>query len=83
MKSKMKEDPITGPISVTMNFFMKRPKSVSRDYPTVTPDIDNCIKYYLDCGNKVLWEDDKNIVKIVATQQYDENPRTEIKVEGL
>jgi len=47
------------------------------------PDIDNCIKYILDCGNGVLWDDDCQIVKIVAEKCISNIPRTEMVVKEI
>ena len=43
-------------------------------------DVDNAIKYYLDCGNGILWHDDRQIDKITASKHYSTNPRTEIDI---
>jgi Holliday junction resolvase RusA-like endonuclease len=44
------------------------------------PDLDNYIKFILDCCNGVLWKDDCMITKIVAKKQYSRHPHTEIVV---
>jgi len=45
------------------------------------PDIDNLVKYYLDCCNKLLYPDDRMITHLTATKCYSENPRTVIFVK--
>lgn len=42
------------------------------------PDLDNLLKYILDCGNKILWHDDAEIYKIVTEKFWSKTPRTEI-----
>ncbi len=44
-------------------------------------DIDNFLKFYLDCGNGLLWDDDRHIISVVATKCYDAVPCTQIIVQ--
>lgn len=44
------------------------------------PDLDNMIKYILDCGNQILWNDDSEIFKITAEKVWSKKPRTEITI---
>lgn len=46
--------------------------------PVVKPDTDNYIKSTLDGLNGILWEDDNQIVDLVAHKYYSDNPRVEI-----
>ena len=56
--------------NITLIFGMPYPKSkVKKSMPelneiphVVKPDIDNLIKFVLDCGNGLLWTDDKKII---------------------
>lgn len=48
-------------------------------FPETKPDLDNLIKFYLDCGNHILWRDDKLIVDLHAKKIYSLEPRTEIE----
>lgn len=72
LKAGYNGEPFTGPIFVQVDFYFRRPKSVSksRKYPTVKPDIDNVLKSIGDAFNGVLWEDDKLIVALASTKQY-------------
>ena len=54
--------PISSAISVHCVFFLKRPKTVKRLYPTGRPDGDNYPKLILDAANEILWADDSQIV---------------------
>ena len=38
---------------------LKRAKLWGIEYHNEKPDIDNLMKFYLDCGNGLLWSDDK------------------------
>lgn len=41
-------------------------------------DIDNIVKFYLDCANGVIWKDDSIVTNLVACKLYNHKPRTEI-----
>lgn len=45
---------------------------------THTCDLDNLEKFYLDCGNGILYEDDAQITVISSSKHYSSIPRTEI-----
>lgn len=44
------------------------------------PDYDNLEKFYLDCGNGILWPDDRMIVDAHAHKRYGNPPRVEITI---
>ncbi|MCT3207430.1 RusA family crossover junction endodeoxyribonuclease [Limosilactobacillus reuteri] len=92
-KFQYKDKPLTGPLIVSLKFYRQVQSSVSKKErelrlsgihrPIVKPDTDNYIKSTLDGLNGLLWEDDNQIVKIVAEKYYSEHPRIEIEVEEL
>lgn len=45
---------------------------------THTCDLDNLEKFYLDCGNGILYKDDAQIKTISSSKYYSTIPRTEI-----
>ena len=45
------------------------------------PDLDNLIKFVLDCGNELIWKDDSEIHSIVSNKTYGDEPYTYIEVE--
>ena len=50
-------------------------------FPDNRKDIDGCLKATLDCLNKLVWEDDRQVVELHVYKNIDkENPRTEIEV---
>jgi len=53
----------------------KRAELVGRPYVKV-PDLSNMIKFYEDVFNGVLYEDDKLIVKILASKIHSLEPKT-------
>lgn len=50
------------------------------DNHTSKPDLDNLEKFYLDCGNGILYPDDRYVVSVKKKKLYSKNPRTEIKI---
>jgi Holliday junction resolvase RusA-like endonuclease len=65
-----KKEPMTEALFVELRFFLKRPKSVKREYPIVKPDVDNFVKSMFDGLNGVLWNDDAQVVKVQASKEY-------------
>lgn len=49
----------------------------------VKPDYDNMEKFYLDCANGILWDDDAKVIKGTAEKLYSEEPRVEIEVKAV
>lgn len=92
-KFQYKDKPLTGPLIVSLKFYRQVQSSVSKKErelritgahrPIVKPDTDNYIKSTLDGLNGLLWEDDNQIVKIVAEKYYSDHPRVEIEVEEV
>jgi Holliday junction resolvase RusA-like endonuclease len=58
------------PISLKMTFFLKRPKTVRRKFPTARPDLDNYVKLVLDALNHVLWLDDSQVCEMGIRKMY-------------
>lgn len=92
-KFQYKEDPLDGPLRVELGFYRHVQSSLSKKErelrisgvhrPTVKPDTDNYIKSTLDGLNGLLWEDDNQIVDLIAYKYYSDNPRVEIEVKKL
>lgn len=63
--------PMTGPLQVSIEFFLWRPPSVTRSMPSVKPDIDKLIRSVLDSlVDAELITDDALVVHISARKQY-------------
>lgn len=62
--------PIDGAISIEMQFFYERPKSVKREHPTVPPDLDKQIRSILDALTGVAYGDDSQVTRITASKEY-------------
>ena len=92
-KFQYKEEPLDGPLRVELGFYRHVQSSLSKKErelrlsgnhrPVVKPDTDNYIKSTLDGLNGLLWEDDNQIVDLIAHKYYSDNPRVEIEVKKL
>ena len=81
---------IEGPVTVNIIVKVKTPTSWTKRrteaaiqgeiMPTVTPDIDNCLKSILDGMNGITWKDDKQVIKCSIEKLYHEEDVIEIKV---
>ena len=72
--------PLTGPLSVEVEFFLKAPKRSRNKLPTSKPDLDNLIKGVCDAMNKVFWVDDSQIVNMKISKRYSGHPAGYISV---
>ena len=71
-------------------FYFEPPKSWSKkkqhaaihgDIPhTCKPDIDNLVKFYLDCMNKIIFNDDSQVIHLSAQKFYADESKTVIKI---
>ena len=81
------------PIKVDLIFQMGPQKGLSKaesnlrqwvySFPCKKPDLDNLEKFVLDCGNGILWPDDRFIVQLSSKKIYSKNPCTIINVETI
>lgn len=92
IRQQYKGEVINGAIMVIANFYIQRPNAHFRTgknagilkknaprYPLSRPDIDNYLKFYMDCLNEVVWSDDCQIIAIHSCKVYaDGKPKTEI-----
>lgn len=82
-----------GPIKATIKVFKSVPKSWSKIrkqqaldgeiLPAVRPDLDNYIKAILDAANGLLFEDDNQVVDLVAYKRYAKMPYVELEIAEL
>lgn len=83
----------TSPVRVTIKAFCKPPKGKSkkvvedmlngRILPTKKPDADNVAKIILDGLNKVAWDDDTQVVDMMVTKRYSEDPMVAVIIEAI
>jgi Holliday junction resolvase RusA-like endonuclease len=78
--------PIDDPCELVVNFYMPKPKSVTRPLPSVSPDLDKLIRAVGDSlTNSGVVTDDSRIVRISARKLYAEGiePGATISVKSL
>lgn len=69
-QSRVKIPPHT-PIEAQEIYYLKRPKTVRRNLPTVPPDIDKLQRCLHDgITDSGLWDDDSRLVKVKAEKVY-------------
>lgn len=93
MRSQFREEPLLTPVGLDLVFFMPIPKSLSgikkRQMANgiiahqKKPDLDNLIKFVLDCLNGLLFKDDAQIGELRAKKIYSSNPGTLIRAFPL
>jgi Holliday junction resolvase RusA-like endonuclease len=81
---------IEDPVSVNIDIFAPIPESWSNKKkleaisglitPTVKPDLDNIAKVVLDSMNKIVYDDDKQVVKLSMSKEYSSKPRIGVYV---
>ncbi len=84
---------LQGPLKVVLEFNMPFPKTTSKKTRQFlsegkichvkTPDIDNLVKFILDCANGILFDDDKQVVELWASKKYSKHPSTVFKLMPL
>ena len=93
-KLAMRGQPLlSGPVSAVMTFSLPIPASwphrkaleasLGLTLPTVAPDIDNLAKAVLDGCNGVVFEDDKQVVKLCLTKRYAQAGRVAVSFEEI
>lgn len=50
--------------------------------PTGKPDLDNCVKLIADALNKIVWQDDSQIVRLIASKRYGAAAETALLVRA-
>lgn len=80
------QDLFKGPVFVWMQFHIPkraRDKRQGYFYHQSKPDLDNLMKWYLDCANGILWKDDSIVAKSIVEKIYAENPLTIMEIEEI
>lgn len=71
---------IEGPVAISLDFYLVKPRTVKRDRPTVPPDLDKLIRAVLDSLTGIAYLDDSQVVELVTSKNYAEEPGVDITV---
>lgn len=75
-------EPIDGALEVELWFYLPKPSSVSREFPSVMPDLDKLVRAVgdgLTKGGAII--DDSRIVNLLAYKRYSLDGWTGVKVQ--
>lgn len=75
---------IQGAVMIVADFVFERPKTVKREFPSVRPDGDKCLRSLFDgITDSGVWKDDALVVGIYSTQTYGSPAGALVKVYEL
>lgn len=79
---KEQVDTIEGAVRIHAHFYMPHLKN-PKPYPVTRSsyDVDKLSRTILDAGTGILYNDDSQVVTLIATKEYSENPGVRITVE--
>lgn len=63
-------DLIEGPVELQVIFYITKPKTVKREFPTVPADLDKLIRAIGDALSGSVYKDDSQIISITADKRY-------------
>jgi Holliday junction resolvase RusA-like endonuclease len=63
-----------GAVDAEIEIGVRRPKKCIKRVPIGRPDLDNLLKAVIDGCNGIVFADDAQIVHLVATKYYDDQP---------
>ncbi len=77
--------PVGVPVQVRINFFFAKPTSYSKKVtrPVKKPDLDKLVRSCFDALTGVAFQDDSQVVSLVACKFFDDLERAEITVLRL
>lgn len=89
IKNKWGKFPVDGLVELTICYHLPIARSLSKkkkdalknELHTVKPDLDNLVKWTLDCMNKIVFKDDCQVSTIACRKVFDDNPKTTILIE--
>lgn len=74
IRSQFRVVPLSGPVAIAVEYYMLRPAG--------KPDLDNLVKWTLDCMTGICFIDDSQVIAIEASKRYSTNPNTVIEISG-
>ena len=80
-----RDKPLKGPIKVEINFYFVKPKSSKQKYPINkrSGDLDNLAKAVLDSLNKIVYEDDSQVIALTCSKYYRITSGIEVKIYAI
>ncbi len=64
-------NPLTEPVEIALVFYLPKPKSVNRKWPSVKPDLDKLIRSTFDgLTTGGLYTDDALVIAVSASKEY-------------
>lgn len=73
---------LQGPLGVTIFAWFKKPRKNKYPFPP-RPDLDNIVKIVFDSLNGLAWEDDRQVIGVVAGKKYFESEKLVIMIRQL
>ena len=90
IKFQFNSQPYTVPVHLIFHFFFPILKHTSKVrtsqslagllVPMKRPDLDNLIKFQMDCMNGIVYEDDCQVTKLTAEKLFGLEPKTIIQI---
>lgn len=76
------EQPIIGPVALTVRFYFEKPKSSGKRVTakTTKPDIDKCLRSILDSLTGIVFKDDAQVVQVECSKEFGTPERAYIEV---
>lgn len=75
--------PLDGPLEVSISFYLERGKTVTRDYPSVMPDLDKLVRATFDALTQAnVIADDARVVELRTGKYYGE-PGADISIREM
>lgn len=75
---------IRGAVALSVTFMFLKPKTATRKYPAVAPDIDKLLRSTCDALTMAgVWEDDSRVVDLHASKRYSDWQGAVIRVAAM
>jgi len=73
------------PLELSVIFYLPRPKTATREFPAVMPDVDKLLRAVFDSLSGVIYVDDSRVVRVSAQKVYADHrgPGALIRVNTL
>lgn len=64
------DEPLEGAVEVSLMFYLEKPRTVVRTFPSVKPDVDKLARSCLDALSGVAYIDDSQVVTLDVAKRY-------------